>query len=92
MRNNLSIPTIDPSTQSLHCDWKFWRRRSEQWIPAKVPGYVHTDLPRAKLIADPFWGDNDKYLQWIEEEDWTYSVPFSPNLYNKAPSTHCPCC
>jgi beta-mannosidase len=67
---------MKPLIQSLHRGWKLRHPPSKQWIPARVPGCVHTDLIRAKLIPDPFWGDNEKRLQWIEEEDWTYSVAF----------------
>ncbi|MES1208216.1 MAG: hypothetical protein ABUS79_19950, partial [Pseudomonadota bacterium] len=42
------------------------------WIPAVVPGCVHTDLLRAGKIPDPFVGTNEKQLQWIEHTDWEY--------------------
>jgi beta-mannosidase len=42
------------------------------WRSAIVPGCVHTDLRRHKLIPDPFWGSNELELQWIEERDWEY--------------------
>ncbi len=69
---------MKPRVQSLH-GWKLRHPHRKQWIPALVPGCVHTDLLRAKLISDPFWGDNEKRLQWIEEEAWTYSVDFVPD-------------
>src|ERR1700749_1696387 len=42
------------------------------WAPAVVPGCVHTDLLRAKKIADPFYGTNEKDQQWIERTSWEY--------------------
>jgi beta-mannosidase len=42
------------------------------WMPAVVPGCVHTDLLRAGKIPDPFYGTNEKGLQWIEHTDWEY--------------------
>ncbi|MGB6265887.1 MAG: glycoside hydrolase family 2 protein [Candidatus Acidiferrales bacterium] len=42
------------------------------WRPADVPGCVHTDLLRNKLIPDPFYRDNETKLQWIENADWEY--------------------
>jgi beta-mannosidase len=42
------------------------------WMPAVVPGCVHTDLLRAGKIADPFYGTNEKDQQWIERTDWEY--------------------
>ena len=43
-----------------------------QWHPAFVPGCVHLDLLRNKLIPDPFYRDNEAKLQWIENADWEY--------------------
>jgi beta-mannosidase len=47
------------------------------WMPAVVPGCVHTDLLRAKKIADPFYGTNEKDQQWIEHTDWEYRSSFA---------------
>jgi beta-mannosidase len=49
------------------------------WIPATVPGCVHTDLLRAGKIPDPFAGTNEKGLQWIERTDWEYRSTFAVN-------------
>ena len=70
---------MKPRVQFLHRGWKLRHPHRTQSIPARVPGCVHTDLLRAKLIPDPFWGDNEKRLQWIEEEVWTYSAAFIPD-------------
>jgi len=43
-----------------------------QWRPAQVPGDVHLDLLRNKLIPDPFYRDNEAKLQWIEGASWEY--------------------
>jgi beta-mannosidase len=48
-----------------------------EWTPAVVPGCVHTDLLRAKKIADPFWGTNEKDQQWIERTSWEYRSSFA---------------
>ena len=40
--------------------------------PAQVPGDVHLDLLRNKLIPDPFYRDNEAKLQWIEGASWEY--------------------
>ena len=46
------------------------------WIPASVPGAVHTDLLMAEVIDDPFYADNEKGLTWIHESDWVYQTEF----------------
>ncbi len=62
---------------NLNTNWEF-RKYSDttSWIPATVPGCVHTDLLNAKIIADPFYGNNEKDVQWIENEDWEYRTTF----------------
>ncbi len=50
--------------------------RREKWRAAAVPGCVHRDLLRHKLIPDPFYGRNELDLQWIEERDWEYRCVF----------------
>jgi len=44
----------------------------EAWLPATVPGCVHTDLYAAGKIGDPFFRLNEKDQQWIENESWEY--------------------
>jgi beta-mannosidase len=56
--------------------WRFRDASSRQWLPATVPGCVHTDLHGANIIPDPFWGANELNLQWIEERDWEYHTEF----------------
>lgn len=46
------------------------------WIPATVPGCIHTDLIAAKKIPDPFYRDNERSLQWIGEATWAYRRDF----------------
>ncbi len=55
------------------------------WLPATVPGTIHTDLLANGLIPDPFWRDRELVLQWIGEEDWVYRTTFqaSPQLLEK---------
>ena len=52
------------------------------WLPATVPGDVHLDLLANKKIPDPFFGDNEAKLQWIENESWEYRLNFdvTPDL------------
>ncbi len=46
------------------------------WIPAKVPSNVQQTLLEANLIPDPFYGLNEKEVQWIGESDWLYCTTF----------------
>lgn len=64
--------------QLLHSSWKFRRRNNDPWLPATVPGNVFTDLLSNGKIPDPFWGEHERQLQWIERADWTYQTTFTP--------------
>jgi beta-mannosidase len=69
---------MNNSTVSLNAGWEFRQRmenpgaQQAEWRPAEVPGVVHTDLLRNKLIPDPYYRDNEAKLQWIENADWEY--------------------
>ena len=61
----------------LRGPWWFRQAGDEKpgaWMPASVPGCVHTDLLRNRRIADPFVGTNEKDQQWIEKLDWEYKT------------------
>ncbi len=74
-----------PSLQPLTASWQFLESSSKQWLEAKVPGCIHTDLLRHQLIPDPFWGRNELDLQWIENKDWKYRCTFEadPSLFRE---------
>jgi beta-mannosidase len=61
---------------SLTGAWEFRQVGSDAWLPASVPGGVHTDLLALGLIPDPFVGDNEKRVGWVAEADWEYRYRF----------------
>ncbi len=62
--------------QSLAGAWEFRQAGMEEWLPASVPGGVHTDLLALGCIPDPFVADNEKRVQWVAEADWEYRYQF----------------
>jgi len=62
--------------QPLTGKWQFQQVGAEDWLPANVPGSVHTDLMASGRIPDPFVADNEKRVQWIAESDWVYRTNF----------------
>ena len=42
-----------------------------------MPGTIYTDLLNNKLIPDPFYGDNEKLVQWVDTCDWEYEAEFT---------------
>jgi beta-mannosidase len=65
------------NNQSLSDGWEFQQNGITEWLPAKVPGGVHTDLLALGRIPDPFAGDNEKRVQWVAESDWVYRTSFA---------------
>ncbi len=68
----------------LNENWKF-RLNPEsnsdkidnKWYDAFVPGCVHIDLLKNKLIKSPFYRSHEKDQQWIEIESWDYELAFA---------------
>jgi beta-mannosidase len=58
-------------------NWTFNKQNEAKKHKATIPGTVHTDLFQNELIPDPFFGTNEKQLQWIENENWEYETYFS---------------
>ncbi len=49
---------------------------SFNWIYAKVPGDVYTDLWRAGRLDDPHFGRNSLKAKWVPENEWWYKRQF----------------
>ena len=65
--------------------WQFAQVGKKEWMPANVPGGVHTDLLALERIPDPFVGDNELKVAWVAKEDWQYRRSFdaSPSLLSR---------
>ena len=61
----------------LNSNWRFRKTGDAEWMNATVPGTAHTDLLLNKKIHDPFFGDNEKMLQWIDTCEWEYETWFN---------------
>jgi beta-mannosidase len=57
-------------------NWLFNKQGETKKHIATIPGTVHTDLFANQLIPDPFFGANEKQVQWIENENWEYETTF----------------
>lgn len=57
--------------------WKFKNAKDHDWLTASVLGTVHLDLMNNKIIPDPYKDENEKKVQWIENEDWDYQTSFN---------------
>ncbi|MCI0494645.1 glycoside hydrolase family 2 protein, partial [candidate division KSB1 bacterium] len=72
-------------TFDLNNDWQFHQVGNDEWLPAEVPGTVHTDLFKNNRIGDPFYRTNERDQQWIDKVDWEYKTIFQldENLLSK---------
>jgi beta-mannosidase len=61
----------------INKNWRFRQAGKDEWLPAHVPGTVHTDLLANKKIEDPFHRTNEKDQQWIDKVDWEYKTYFT---------------
>jgi beta-mannosidase len=69
--------TMEHERIPLSGPWSFHRvtpagSSEDPWLPATVPGCVHTDLLASGKIGDPFYRLNEHEQQWIENESWEY--------------------
>lgn len=67
---------INHKTLNILDGWQMRAKTSEKWVPAKVPGCVHSDLLQNNLIQEPYYRTNEKDLQWIDKKDWEYKTTF----------------
>ncbi|WP_430973127.1 beta-mannosidase [Sunxiuqinia rutila] len=69
-------PALMTSTL-LNGGWQFSEHGKNEWLPATVPGSVHTDLLANGKIEDPFYRLNERDVQWIDKLDWDYKTSFT---------------
>lgn len=64
-------------TEVINSTWQFRKAGDTAWLPAKVPGCVHTDLLANNKIPDPSFRKNEQAVKWIENANWEYSTRFT---------------
>jgi beta-mannosidase len=57
--------------------WTFRQAGEAEWLPATVPGTVHTDLMANGIIEDPYYRLNEHDVQWVDKVDWEYKTTFN---------------
>lgn len=65
-----------PVSLEINSDWTFKSLQDTIWMPAEVPGSVHTDLIRNGVIQDPYFRLNELDCQWVDKIDWEYKTKF----------------
>jgi hypothetical protein len=64
-------------SELLNEKWEFrWDERDAEWLGATVPGDVHLDLIRNRLLDEPLHGFASLEAQNLEERVWFYRKEF----------------
>ena len=73
---SLAAARASGEAPALSSGWTFREADTGEWLPATVPGTVHTDLLANGKIEDPFYRTNEHDQQWIDKKDWEYATHF----------------
>ncbi|MFA9389634.1 MAG: glycoside hydrolase family 2 protein [Prolixibacteraceae bacterium] len=60
----------------INSGWEFAIVGDEDFKPATVPGYVHTDLLTNGIIDSLYWGENPKKYNFVGDTSWVYKTTF----------------
>ncbi len=57
----------------------------DDWLLAEAPLTAHTNLLANQLIPDPFRGNNEREVQWVNESEWWYrkEVDLTSDMINR---------
>ncbi|MGC3959645.1 MAG: hypothetical protein QM813_17365 [Verrucomicrobiota bacterium] len=63
-------------TLELGGAWQLTQQGEALTLKAQVPGNVHLDLLRERIIPDPFYRDNAAQIEWVYKATWIYERTF----------------
>jgi len=67
--------------------WEFYHPIKKEWYSFGTAGSIQEKLMELGELPDPFFGDNEKQFQWIEEHEWKFRSTF--HLSDKELSAEC---
>ncbi len=56
--------------------WEFYHPIKKVWLAFGKAGSIQEKLMELGELPDPFFGDNEKLYQWIEEHEWKFRSTF----------------
>lgn len=65
------------NTYNLNGQWNMTRVSTGENYSVKVPSDNYTQLLELGVIPDPYYKDNEKKVEWVGREDWTYEKTFT---------------
>lgn len=63
------LKPVNSQETAVHTDWFL----QHDFVPAMLPGDIHTALIKASVIPDPYYGMNEQSVQWVGSCDWMLS-------------------
>ncbi len=66
-------------TYSLNGNWNMTRVTTGDTYCVSVPSDNFTELLKLGVIPDPYYKDNEKLVEWVGREDWTFERTFTLN-------------
>lgn len=73
LHDNWSVKLTGKPVNDKAVPWK----KLKNWMPAEVPGTIHTDLLKSGFIDNPFKERNEYNYTWVSKSSWTYRTEFS---------------
>ncbi|MBQ4572820.1 MAG: glycoside hydrolase family 2 protein [Clostridia bacterium] len=64
---------------NLNGQWNMTRVATGEKYNVNIPSDNYTQLLELGAIPDPYYKDNEKLVEWIGREDWTYERTFTLN-------------
>ncbi len=60
----------------INNDWNIKTENDSIRFVTDIPNEIHLDLYKNKIIPHPFYGDNEKHIQWVADKNWIYEKDF----------------
>lgn len=76
MQNTLQETLLMKQIDLTACDWFLAGRPLAEPLRITVPTDSYAALHAAGVIPDPYRGTNEKLVQWVAGEDWTFTTEF----------------
>ncbi|MBK9720985.1 MAG: glycoside hydrolase family 2 protein [Saprospiraceae bacterium] len=77
---------------ALTKNWFYTQADTIQWQACTIPGNTYTALLENQKIPNPFFGDNEKNIQWVSEKNWLFKTKFDiDSKYLKQDNIHLEC-
>lgn len=68
--------TLIGFSQPQTLTWRFIHPLTQEVFTLGTNGSVQQTFLEQGVLPDPFWGENEKLYQWVEDHEWTFKSEF----------------